>query len=123
MSQGADRPLRVAILGCGGIADTHCRGYRAQPGVEIVALADVNPEALERFGEQYGVPGRYIDYHMLLQKERPDIVSVCTWPDLHAPMVVAAAELGIAGVLCEKPLSWSLGEVDRMIAACRAAGT
>jgi predicted dehydrogenase len=90
--------------------------------VEIVGIADVNPAALETVGERFHVKGRYTDYATLLDTEKPDLVSVCSWPELHAPMTLAAVEAGVKGVLCEKPLARTLGEANRMVRACEAAG-
>ena len=111
------------MLGCGGIGDVHCAAYRDRPDVEIVAVADIDAANLDRVALKYGVPGRFTDYRDLLRETTPEIVSVCTWPGLHAEMTIAAAQAGALGILCEKPLARSLGEVDRMIAACRASGS
>jgi predicted dehydrogenase len=53
----------------------------------------------------------------------PDVVSVCVWHRLHAPITVAAAAAGARAVICEKPMAASLAEVDTMIEACERAGT
>src|SRR6266540_1030899 len=116
---------RVAILATGRIARAHARGYQMVPRTEVVAAADVNPEALAGFGDEFGVPAehRYADYRDLLAREQPDIVSVCSHPPLHAPMVLAAARHRPRAILCEKPIALTLPEADAMIAACRAVGT
>jgi predicted dehydrogenase len=116
------RKLRVAALGCGGIGAVHCAAYHALPETDLVAVADVNPDALEKLGEAYGVPGRYADYRELLESESPDLVSVCAWPALHAPMTLAAAEAGVSGILCEKPLASNRGDALRMVEACESRG-
>jgi len=59
----------------------------------------------------------------MLAKENLDLVSVCTWPPLHADGVVAAAQAKAKGIVCEKPMTNSLGEADRMLEACNANGT
>ncbi|HEX6972403.1 MAG TPA: Gfo/Idh/MocA family oxidoreductase [Limnochordia bacterium] len=112
---------RAAIIGCGGIGRAHAGAYR-QVGVPIAAVADVREEGLAAFGERYGVEARYRDYRALLAEQRPEIVSVCTWPPLHEEMVLEAAAAGARAVVCEKPLTLSLASADRMIEACRAAG-
>ena len=126
--------LRSVIIGAGrrgdkrggayGIAESHAMGYRGNADkVEIVAAADINAENLTLFCDDYGIPGRYADYRAMIAAERPDIVSVCTWPRLHPEMTIAAAEAGAKGVLCEKPMALSLAECDAMVAACAASGT
>ncbi|HET7558853.1 MAG TPA: Gfo/Idh/MocA family oxidoreductase [Limnochordia bacterium] len=123
---------RAAVIGCGqprlngaegyAIAHAHANGYQAQ-GVELVAAADINPDNLQRFVDRFGVKRGYADYRELLATERPDLVSVCTWVGLHPEMVIAAAEAGVRGILCEKPFALSLADTRRMLDACRAHNT
>jgi predicted dehydrogenase len=114
---------RVAIIGCGGIAHGHAKGYRAQPDVDLVACADISPEALQRFGDEFGIAARYLTLDEMMERERPDIVSVCTHETLHAAVVLAAAKYAPRGILCEKPIALTLPDADAMIAACEGAGT
>ncbi|MGH2371744.1 MAG: Gfo/Idh/MocA family protein, partial [Chloroflexota bacterium] len=88
----------------------------------LVALCDANPAALEQFGATYGVAeaARFTDYRALLERVRPEVVHVCTWPDTHEAITVAAAERGIH-VYCEKPMALDLRQADAMLAACREA--
>jgi predicted dehydrogenase len=116
---------RVAILGLGGISRAHVRGYRAAENaerVEIVAGADISPEARDRFTQEVGVEKTYADYRELLERERPDAVSICTWPPLHPEMVEAACAAGVKGILCEKPMAVDLAGCDRMLAAAEDVG-
>jgi UDP-N-acetyl-2-amino-2-deoxyglucuronate dehydrogenase len=115
---------RVGIVACGGIARAHAKGWQGSEDVEIYALADSNPDALREFGGSYGVPQerRYLDYRSMLDAERPDIVSVCSWHGQHAEMTVAAAARKPKVILCEKPMATSLGDADAMITACKRNG-
>ena len=103
---------RVGIIGCGGIANAHARGYQGVEQTEIVALADPVQVALDKFAETYGVPAEncYLDAREMLDNENLDIVSVATWHKLHAPMTIAACARSPKAVLCEKPMGVS---VDR----------
>ncbi len=112
---------RVGIIGCGSIAHAHAKAYKAL-GLDIVAAADIKKERLMEFGRLYGIKRLYEDYRVMLQKERLDIISICTWPTLHCEMTVYAAEANVRGILCEKPMATSLKEADVMISACRRAG-
>lgn len=114
---------RVAVVGCGGIARTHVESYLDMPEVDLVAIADIRPEALEEFGATYGVPPEkhFADYQELYDDARPDIVAVATRADAHAAPTIAALERGIH-VLCEKPIALDLAEADAMIAASEASG-
>lgn len=124
---------RVAIIGAGrrgdrrggayGIAEAHAVAYEASGRAQIVAAADINRELLDIFTSEHRIPAGYTDYREMLAKERPDIVSICTWPQLHAEMAIAAAEAGAKGILCEKPMALTLPDCDLMLAACERHGT
>lgn len=91
--------------------------------MDIVAAAEIVPDKLEQYRQQTGIPTGYTDYREMLEREGLDFVSVVTWPPAHAEMVVDAAKAGVRGILCEKPMTTSLAEADRMLDACRDAGT
>jgi predicted dehydrogenase len=116
--------LRAAVIACGRISRAHAHGYRANSEIELVACADISREALDAFGEQFSVPPekRYLDYNEMLDKEKPDIVSVCSHHQLHASMTIDAAKRKPRAIFCEKPIALSLGEADDMIEACQKAG-
>ncbi len=115
-------PLRAVVIGCGAIAPTHVNGYHDSGLARVVAVSDVRvlplADALDRW------PGikAYRSYRQMLADVRPDLVSVCIWPDDHAEAVVAAAEAGARGILCEKPIALQLDDIERMLAACRQGG-
>jgi predicted dehydrogenase len=126
--------IRAAIIGTGrprgqegatgaAISQYHVKAYVSN-GCDVVALADIRPENAEAFRAEHNVPGAkiYTDYQEMLAKERPDIVSICTWPHLHAPMAIAAAEAGIRAIYCEKPMAPRWGEAKRMHAAATKNG-
>lgn len=113
--------LRAGIVGCGGISRSHAAAHANLEEVNLVALCDINRDALNTRADEYGVSNRYTDYEEMFAREGLDIVSVCTHAPLHAPIAIAAAKAGIH-VLCEKPLSVDLENGDRMLAACREAG-
>jgi predicted dehydrogenase len=118
-------PYRAALIGLGKIAYAHLRGYQAPENaaqVRVVAGADPSDAARQRFAAEAGQERMYADYRELLERERPDIVSICTWPPLHAEMVEAAAAAGARGILCEKPMAVDLAGCDRMLAAAERAG-
>ena len=117
------RRYRVAIVGCGRIAQQHAEAIVGHPAAELVALCDVNEAGLREFGARYDVSadGQFATHEDLFDAVRPDVVHICTWPDTHAPITRAAAGRGIH-VYCEKPFALDLGEANSMIEACRQAG-
>ncbi len=118
------KKYRAAIIACGRISRAHAHGYLVNPEIELVACADISREALDGFGEQFSVPSenRYLDYNEMLDKEKPDIVSVCSHHHLHSSMTIDAAARKPSAIFCEKPMALSLGEADDMIEACEKAG-
>jgi predicted dehydrogenase len=113
--------LRAGIVGCGGISRSHATAYANLNDVELVALCDIQPAALNTRADEYAVSNRYTDFQEMFEKETLDVVSVCTHAPLHGPVTIAAAEAGI-NVLSEKPLSTDLENADQMVAACKTAG-
>ena len=94
------------------------------PGVDFVAVADDDPGGLREAGERTGAGALYDDYREMLERERLDFVAVCPrWVGCHAEMVIAAADAGVRGIYCEKPLAATLAEADAMLEACERAGT
>lgn len=129
-----DTPFRVAIIGTGrprnadgstgyGMSHAHAKGYN-ESGCEIVALCDLVPERAEEFNRENagGKAQVFTDYHQMLAEVKPDIVSVCTWPALHTPMVVACAEANVRAVHCEKPMAPNWEDSQTMAEACRSRG-
>jgi predicted dehydrogenase len=102
----------------------HIPALQATPGVELVALADPYAPALEERGGQFGIPpaSRYADYSEMLARERLDVVTICTQAPVHCAATLAAAEAGVRGIFCEKPIALDLVEADRMVAACEVHG-
>lgn len=98
------------------------RVYLEMEEVEIVAVADDNPDGLIEAGKRLGVSNLYADYREMLKKERFDIVSVGPrWVAPHIDMVLAVAKAG-ACVFLEKPMATTLTDADAMIKACDKAG-
>jgi predicted dehydrogenase len=131
---------RVAIVGCGRKAatlddeercrinysippDAHAAAYLKVDRIRLAAAADPNEAKRRLMQDRYGVPATYADYREMLERERPDLVSVTTRAPLHAEVTVAAAHAGARGILCEKAMASSLAEADAMIEACGRQGT
>jgi predicted dehydrogenase len=85
--------------------------------VEVVAVADPDPQGRAEAAKRLRAPRTYADYHEMLEKERAQIVSVAPrWLDCHRDMVLACAEVG-CHVFLEKPMCQSLEQADEMVAA------
>lgn len=114
--------LKVGIIGNGGIANCHAKGYKALGDrVEIVACCDIVEEKAKDFAERYDIPNYYTDCVDMLAKEDIDVISVCTWNAAHAPCTIAALNAG-CNVICEKPMAMNAAEAEEMKAAAEKNG-
>jgi predicted dehydrogenase len=115
-------PYRVAIVGTGGIAQNHMKALRAaKERVEVVAAVDVLPERVEAFSREHGIPRFYTEIDAMLEKEHPDLVHIATPPASHYDLIIRSLQAG-AWVLCEKPLTTSLAEIDHILAVEQQTG-
>src|ERR1700720_2546867 len=115
------RTYRVAVIGRTGKGN-YGHGldvvWKNIDNVEIVAVADEDEKGRAAAAKRLGVQNAYADYQEMLDKEKPQIVSVADrFPDSHRDMVVACAKAG-ASIFLEKPMARSLAEADEMVTAC-----
>lgn len=127
-------PRVAAVIGCGkftpgkegwAIGHNHAEAYKlADPTIRLLGV-DPNPENLAAFGERFGVPSAdlFASTEALYAAVTPDMVSICTWPKLHAPQVIDAAARGVRGIHCEKPMALNGREIDAMLEACKKSGS
>ena len=123
---------RVAIIGTGrmgGLIEDeqgdrsfmtpygHFPSYDAMPETTVIAVANRGRERLDRFCKRFGMTNTYLDYREMIEKEKPDIVSVTTPSFARAEPIIFCAEHGVKGIFAEKGLCASLAEADRIHAA------
>ena len=112
--------LRVGVIGSGGMSRNHIQGYLTTNRFDIVALADLSEAAMAERDAQFGLTtNHYQDAREMLEREKPDVVSICTWHTGHATWTIAAAAHRPQAILCEKPMAESLGRAEEMLVACR----
>lgn len=117
-----ENKIKVAVIGVGGIAQSHIYGYQHNPHVELYAFCDICASRLKEMGETYGINRLYTDEETMLRElSEIDAVSVCTWNSAHAPCTIAALKAG-KHVLCEKPMATSAAEAREMLAAAKESG-
>ena len=119
------RPVRLGLIGCGGIVrQSHAPGYRAIPElVRVTALADPVADNLSGMGEMLAVPPerRYADYREMLKRAELDAVTIATPHHMHAGQAMDAAAAGVA-VISEKPMATSVEQAEEVLAAVRRNG-
>jgi len=119
------KSVGIAVIGMGYIGQkTHLPAFlkmQEEGLVRIVAICDVNPDALKEAAEKFGITNTFTDHQKLLEMEEIDAVDVCTPNYLHKQPVIDAFAAG-KHVICEKPLAINAVEGAEMIAAAHAAG-
>jgi predicted dehydrogenase len=122
MSAEPRKPLRVAVIGTGSIAEAHLYSYqREEERVRLVAVADVDEGRARAAAARYATPDVHTDYREVLARADVDAVSICAPPFLHVQMSIDALLAG-KHVLCEKPVAPTLSEHDRIEDAEQKSG-
>lgn len=114
--------VRLAVIGCGGMARMHMRNAVQLPGVQLRGYADANVAAAERFLHEFGGVYSTGDPQQLLRDDSVDAVVIATHHDSHAALAIEAATAG-KHVLVEKPLAMSVDDCLRVEDAVARAGT
>jgi len=112
--------MKAGIIGAGGIADYHIRGYLAA-GASVEAIADMDTVRAREKAGKYGIGETYSGYTEMLDKSDVDLVSVCLPNKLHCDVVIEALKAG-RNVFCEKPPALNATETVRMAEAAGKAG-
>ncbi|NBQ63248.1 MAG: hypothetical protein EBU40_13335 [Proteobacteria bacterium] len=115
-----DKPVRVALLGCGAIAQAHLRAIAANPGVvEVAGIYDADRSRAEARAAEFHVAHIYNTWHDVLASDA-DVIAVLLPHDLHAKFAVEVLEAG-HHVVVEKPLATTLAECDAILNAAAKA--
>ena len=114
-------PNEKLDLGFIGVANRAASNLEGCAGENVVALCDVDEIYLGAASEAHPNARRYVDYRVMLDKERLDAVVVSTADHTHAPATLAALELGL-DVYCEKPLTHTVREARAVAEAAKRYG-
>src|SRR5579883_2458942 len=99
-----NRPIRIGVIGCGQIAQQHFTTYASIPDAQVIACADIDPQAADTSAAKFGIPNVYYTAQEMLKRDDLDAIDVCLHNNLHMPATVAALESG-RHVYCEKPMA------------------
>jgi predicted dehydrogenase len=113
--------LRVAIVGCGKIADEHASQIQRIKGCELVGVCDREPLMARQLYERFPVKRYFSDLQELLDTARPDVIHVCTPPQTHFEVTKLCLEAGCHAYV-EKPLALSEGDARMLIAIANDRG-
>ena len=114
--------VRVALVGCGRIADLQSLGYRDHPRATLLAVCDTDGALARKRADEWRVPKVYTDLEHLLADPDVDAVDILTPHHLHSAHAIAALDAG-KHVSLQKPPTHSLADFDAVAAAAAAAGT
>lgn len=116
-----DRKLRIALVGCGRIAQSHFAALKQHAGrAELVAVCDNEPAALATATREQQVPG-FDSLDALLAGSDADLVVLATPSGLHPRQAIKVAHAG-RHVLSEKPMATKWDEGVEMVRVCRDTG-
>ncbi|MCU0712208.1 MAG: Gfo/Idh/MocA family oxidoreductase [Pirellula sp.] len=109
-----DSPIRFALIGSGGIAQTHIQAFAKNGLARLVAVADLRRESAEAVGAAVQCRAFGSAEELLSSDCEVDAAIVCTPPNTHATICGQLSDAGVH-VLCEKPIALDLGEATKMI--------
>jgi len=112
--------FNVAVVGLGYIAENHLAALKSMSDVRIQAVISRSSDKGTKVAEGLGCR-HYATLDEALTSESLDVVDICVPTYLHEEYVVKAAKAK-CHVLCEKPITFTLESLDRMIAACEENG-
>ena len=107
--------LKVAIVGCGKIADSHASQIQRIKGVEIVGVCDTEPLMAQQLYERFPIKQPFSDLTALLEEARPDVVHITTPPESHFYIAKLCLEWG-CHVYVEKPFTVNEEEARALVA-------
>ena len=106
--------LKVAIVGCGKIADAHAAQINRIAGCEIIAVCDREPLMALQLSERFHVKASYTDVDTMLRECRPDVVHITTPPESHYELAKLCLSAG-SHVYVEKPFTLFEHEAQALI--------
>lgn len=113
--------MRYALIGCGRISPNHLAAAQANK-LEIVGLCDIDAAMLEdkilKFKLDASKVAQYDDYQLMLDEQKPELVSICTESGKHAAIALDCIRRGI-NIIVEKPIALSIEDADAIIEEAR----
>ena len=106
--------IKVAIIGCGKIADSHAEQISVIPNCEIVGVCDKEDLMARQLYERFKVRHYFSDLDSLLEKAKPDVVHITTPPQSHFAIAARCLEAG-CHLYVEKPFTINTAEAERLI--------
>lgn len=114
--------MKYALIGCGRISPNHIAAAKTN-GLEFAAICDINPENMRDKILKFELDSirTYVEYKEMLEKEKPDLVAICTESGKHAAIALDCIEAG-CNIIIEKPIALSLSDADEIVRRGRDKG-
>lgn len=110
-------PIRFAVAGL-GIGLAHARRFGSLAEFDLCACCDLSQARLDQASNEFHNVALYRDFEEMLRREKPEALIIATPNAFHCEMTVKAAEAGVSGIYCEKPIARSYGEALIMQRVC-----
>ncbi|MBN2006817.1 MAG: Gfo/Idh/MocA family oxidoreductase [Anaerolineae bacterium] len=105
--------LKAAVIGVGSMGRNHARAYTEIGDVALVGVSDANLATAQSIAAKHGTTA-YGDYEKMLEREKPDLVTIAVPTRLHRDVAITAMDAG-ANVLVEKPIAATVEEGQALI--------
>jgi predicted dehydrogenase/nucleoside-diphosphate-sugar epimerase len=115
------RPIAVALIGAGFIADSHLAVLSKLSGIEVVGICDPSSERANALCRKWKIPESARSFRELLEIRKPDVVHVLVPPPLHFEVVREALEADVH-VFVEKPMALRAAECAELAVLARRRG-
>lgn len=115
------KPIRLLVLGTGGMANTHVMNFATIAGVELVAAVDVDLVRVQAFAARHEIARTFTSLDEAIAWGEFDAVTNVTPDKIHYPTTLKLLAAG-KHVLCEKPLAEDYAKADEMAAAAEKSG-
>ena len=110
--------MKYALIGCGRISPNHIAAAQNNE-LQLVAICDIVPACMKDKALKFRLDAdvkQYMDYQEMVEKEKPELVAICTESGKHAQIALFCIEHG-CNCIIEKPIALSIADADAMIAA------
>ena len=113
--------MKIAIIGCGQIADAHIQEAKKIPGTDVVAVCDSSIHMAEQAALRFKIPEVYTNLELMLKTNQLDVVHITTPPSSHLPIAKLALAHGVHAYI-EKPFVLDTAEAEELVAFADRAG-
>jgi predicted dehydrogenase len=113
--------IKVAMVGCGFVANDHLRAWKKVRQARVVAVCDLNETMARNTAKLWKIPHYYTSFSELIEHSNIDLIDICTPPQTHASLAVQAMKAGFH-VLLEKPMTMTVKDAEKIVKCQKTTG-